>query len=1052
MGLKDIPSQFNIDSEEEVRLAVCQFFSELGFDRDEISAEDYFSIRLGHREIKISGREGRRDISGRSDILLSRNGVPLAIVETKGLDHIISDEDISQAISYARLLEKIAPFTIITTGRETKVFDTISAQEIDSPNSSQWAISGRDIPSISEDILYESTRTLIGVSFDTLNAFCKKQVTNALEDLRGDIKCQRKYIPALYVPRTKLDECFEKWLASDIPVFAVVGESGYGKTNFMCSAVEWSASRFLTLFYSASLLNGGILNSLQNDFVWEFFREKSIAYIVERFNSLCQRHDKKLIIFVDGLDEFNGDLNTLKNELVDISSRLSGYSSLKICISCKAFDWGKFIIEGNQYYNKLALNTFPSTPQVREPKDRGVPKFENVGFQIGEFSAEEVKIAIEKYSREYSLTGEFKGDLLKESYNPLMLRFIAEVYGGNAQRLPTEITSQDLFRLYWERKIKTTKKPQLAQEILKTIARIALNTNNRQVLLDELVAENRHFDEDVLADLFRYGVLSVNEDAFQGKWISFYFGKLLLYTYVVMTERWPRLTTSEVATHISKLMKTQLGAEVVEFFLSTIDCGLTSVLTDFAAIDFLGFVKLVSTLKIDTAISSGMTNDKGNEAVLKRMVQYADCYTSILETYFPSCNGKVEPFHKGKVGFWTDGQIYQLRVRTVEYPDPVVFISPEVDVADIFGPGDRLIRISNKLHAGGTIHLDWSEMAQLNPHKAAWKKLSDQVIDIFKNGMLDESGCPEILEERIWNLISNYPNSWCENTPVHQRYWSLFGFEDISELKNAQIEELEARLNNLIREFISKFPVRAHPSDLNPVQLWYFQHIGDLYALKYWLVCLSKSKLTLSENLYQPNETFNYLMQRDINLACELMRKILPNVIRSYRSLFESNFPNLVSYSHFYKQLDSLAVVEVAWQIGDFLKTSYVIAPSYRRADCPKVITRFSTKSISKTEVEFDRFGVHWRSPQGPFGFAKLEIPFDDLLLKEPRAIINRTNFPSQTPILDQAYQLIANELSVLIGDSHGWSNVSQNAFSNSRNRMKFISWLSQYHGELFAV
>ncbi len=49
MALKDIPQTFQPDDEEEVRVAVAQFFRELGFEPDEMSFEDKYVIKLGHR-------------------------------------------------------------------------------------------------------------------------------------------------------------------------------------------------------------------------------------------------------------------------------------------------------------------------------------------------------------------------------------------------------------------------------------------------------------------------------------------------------------------------------------------------------------------------------------------------------------------------------------------------------------------------------------------------------------------------------------------------------------------------------------------------------------------------------------------------------------------------------------------------------------------------------------------------------------------------------------------------------------------------------------------
>ena len=48
MALTDVPSTFQPDNEEEVRMAIAHYFRELGFEATEMSFEDKFSIQLGH--------------------------------------------------------------------------------------------------------------------------------------------------------------------------------------------------------------------------------------------------------------------------------------------------------------------------------------------------------------------------------------------------------------------------------------------------------------------------------------------------------------------------------------------------------------------------------------------------------------------------------------------------------------------------------------------------------------------------------------------------------------------------------------------------------------------------------------------------------------------------------------------------------------------------------------------------------------------------------------------------------------------------------------------
>jgi hypothetical protein len=82
------------------------FLQDLGFDLSEISFEDRFTIRLGRSKSKLE----------RSDILIKRNGINLFVIELKNESVTITQDDIDQGISYARLLpDNIPPFTMSAT-------------------------------------------------------------------------------------------------------------------------------------------------------------------------------------------------------------------------------------------------------------------------------------------------------------------------------------------------------------------------------------------------------------------------------------------------------------------------------------------------------------------------------------------------------------------------------------------------------------------------------------------------------------------------------------------------------------------------------------------------------------------------------------------------------------------------------------------------------------------------------------------------------------------------------------------------------------------------
>ncbi len=83
-------------------------------------------------------------------------------------------------------------------------------------------------------------------------------------------KRDRKFIPELYVASKKLKVALADFLGSDKPAFAIIGESGSGKTCSMCGLALELTRQNPILFYRAVNLTEGLIKSISNDFNWEF--------------------------------------------------------------------------------------------------------------------------------------------------------------------------------------------------------------------------------------------------------------------------------------------------------------------------------------------------------------------------------------------------------------------------------------------------------------------------------------------------------------------------------------------------------------------------------------------------------------------------------------------------------------------------------------------------------------------------------------------------------------------------------------------------------------
>src|SRR5690606_26331576 len=138
-----------------------------------------------------------------------RNGKNLFIIELKNNSISITQDDIDQGISYARLLEDIAPFTIITNGKTTKIFDSISKKELTGTKVSEQSSFWQNDCTLSADIdlriRYEALKNFVSFSSENLKQFCEFQVRDRMGPIMGDIDDPySKFVKELHIQRQNL--------------------------------------------------------------------------------------------------------------------------------------------------------------------------------------------------------------------------------------------------------------------------------------------------------------------------------------------------------------------------------------------------------------------------------------------------------------------------------------------------------------------------------------------------------------------------------------------------------------------------------------------------------------------------------------------------------------------------------------------------------------------------------------------------------------------------------------------------------------------------------
>lgn len=601
-------------NEEEIRgKLLLPFLNDLGFDSSEISLEKTFSIKLG---------KSKHIITGRSDILCKKNNINLFIIELKNDSIPIEQEDIEQGISYARLLtDNIAPFTIITNGRITRIFDSISREELTGTNISKQSHFWKNECTLSTDIdlqiRYEALKKFVSFSPENLKRFCEDQVRDRMGPIIGNIdNPYAKFIKNLYIKRQNLENAFNNFINSEASVFGIVGAAGVGKTSTMCSLALKKLEDEFVFFYNAAIINASPLEHISKDLNGVFSSKSESDSVLKKLDELGRFLDKKIIIFIDAIDE-SPDSN-LAIELSEMACTIRTLVKVKLCISCKSNIWGNLLKkrdtpthlfeELNKFHNVISsINNLP-------------------GFLLEDFNDTEIHTIMPIYKDVFGFKGQVSESLFKALRNGFLLRIFSEVY--SQRDIPHEINDKELIRKYIQQSLeKTNIGYQLGLRILSKIGKILIHHKYSTLeALHDVGIEVEHLTEKlelslektIPEDLFTRNILikSNKEDSYN---ISFYYSKIRDYIICFHSYQLDKLNDQEFYDLLEIFYENYIGQSAISFYVDN-----------------------ANTKHQRTIIS--FKKDKS--------FQYVNCYTSYLEQHFNKFKSKFDPYTNGDIGIY----------------------------------------------------------------------------------------------------------------------------------------------------------------------------------------------------------------------------------------------------------------------------------------------------------------------------------------------------------------------------------------------------------------
>ena len=189
---------------------------------------------LGHKQHPVDG--GTVSLAqGRLDILITQDDRPIAILELKRPNLSLTEADVEQGLSYARVMHPQPPLVVVTNGKDVELYETHSGDiwkpEVKNEQTIKQLFNAAGHASSAD--LNKAVETLLGPD-STLWINAIREATSAtISDMTGDWNDPTAiFVDGFHIPRTVESE-ITKNLMDEPRVIFIEGPPLVGKTHVL---------------------------------------------------------------------------------------------------------------------------------------------------------------------------------------------------------------------------------------------------------------------------------------------------------------------------------------------------------------------------------------------------------------------------------------------------------------------------------------------------------------------------------------------------------------------------------------------------------------------------------------------------------------------------------------------------------------------------------------------------------------------------------------------------------------------------------------------------
>jgi hypothetical protein len=317
-----------------------------------------FSIKFGHHEVTVDSKEpSKRANRAICDILLTIGEQNIILLELKREGLSISEEDVDQGISYARLTHPMPPLTLISNGNDNYFYNTYTKEKLDVTSVDMEYLQSLTDKSfkLALNDFKNAVSVLLNKDYEIFSKIINKISEEKFKMLLGEIGDFSKPICTDFVFERQLIMEIQTHFSNKIPLVGIIGSAFSGKTNILYKFFEITKSDNVFLLYlDCSDHNYSILQQLANNFTDDakvlITKDQIREWLI---NSLSDDTDAKFYLLIDN---FNNDIpEIIKSEIIELIDIFKGVNHHTL-YTIDEYNYKKVAYVENRQYKTLIGN------------------------------------------------------------------------------------------------------------------------------------------------------------------------------------------------------------------------------------------------------------------------------------------------------------------------------------------------------------------------------------------------------------------------------------------------------------------------------------------------------------------------------------------------------------------------------------------------------------------------------------------------------------------------------------------------------------------------